>query len=162
MGLLLSVTNCILLLSLIFSGLLSKSVYFGYKGKEATVLVFIIYLGTIFISFLLCFSIQITYKIRKLRNGFLFWTLCVFNLLELFILLYFLFSEKITNMFLFVIFVLIISALKAVSIRIYHFLYPIDKKENTIQYWSDLCKCLFISMIITCLMLFLTIRIILQ
>ena len=158
-GLFLSVINGTLLLLLPFTGL-SKSMYWGYK--EAGLAMIIYYGGAVFISFVLCVSIQMIYKIKKIKNGFLFGILCFVNLLELFVLLSYLFAcKEITNLFLFIIMTLIVSILKLITIIIYHLLYPKDKDGDTIQYWNDLWKCLFLSIVITCVILFLTIMILL-
>ena len=157
-GLLISVINGILLFSFLFTGLLKEAIYFGYQGGGLATIV--IYGGSVYISFLFSFFIQITYEIKKSENGFLFWILCVCNLLELFILLYFLSSyEEITNMLLFVIIVSIIVVSKLLTIRIYYYLYPKNRTIDSIQYWGDLWICVFITIVIICVILFLTIRI---
>ena len=156
-----SVISYIILLLLFFTGLVNKGIYFGYK--ETILAMVILYGGSVHTSFIFCLSIQIIYKIKKLKNGFLFWGLCIFNLLELSVLLFLLFSyEEITNIFLFVASILIIGTLKLISIRIYYLLYPKDKKIDSIQYWGDLWKSLFISIIFTCIILFLTINILIR
>ncbi len=63
-------------------------------------------------------------------------------------------------MSLFVMFILIVSILKLISMKIYHLLYPRDKYVDSIQYWEDLWKCIFISIAITCMILFLMVMII--
>ncbi len=75
MGLLLTVINCNLLLLFFFTGLLKEAIYLGYR--EMALMNVIIYCGAIFVSFLFCFTSQIVYKMKKFKNGFLFWILCV-------------------------------------------------------------------------------------
>ena len=160
-GLLLSVINCILLLSLLFfTRILQESINWG--SHEAGLASMIIYCGTVYLSFLFNFSIQATYKIVNLENGFLFRILCVFNSLELFVLLRFFFLSGANNMFLFIVLIITISVLKIITVRIYHFLYPRNKEIDSILYWGDLWKGIFISIIITCVVMFLIIMIIIS
>ena len=125
---------------------------------------FIIYYGAVLTSFFFCFSIQATYKIRGAGNGFLFWILCVSNLIELFVLLksFFIYKE-ITDMFIFVILISTVSVLKIITIVIYHFLYPNDKEgRDSMLFWSDLWKGLAISLVFAFVMLFICITIFLS
>jgi hypothetical protein len=161
-GILLSAINCILLFLLPFMGLLKSSTYSKYSNKYDFFTFIIFYFGAVFISFLFCISIQATYKIKKIKNGFLFRILFATNVLELFFILKpFLIYDKITNMSLFVINILIISILKLITIIMYYFLYPRDKEVDVIPYLKDMWKSIFISIVIACMILFLTVMILL-
>ena len=156
-GLLLTVIN--FSFSLLLVWFMCKTIYWGFKEAGLGIIIFLG--GPIFISFLLCFSIQVIYKIKQLENGFLFRVLCSFNFVELFFILlhFFPYFDSVKNMFLFVTLVLLLSMLKIISIRIYHFLYPRDKYRDSIQYLRDMWKAIFISVVIACVIIFLIILI---
>ena len=154
-GLLLSAIS--LLFSLFFTTLIYlESVFFH-------IFAFLFYCGSpILLSFFLCFSIQSIYKIWQFKNGFLFRLLCVINILELCVLLCVFSYGEITNMVLFIVLILILIVVKIIILKTYHFLYPRDKKIDSILYWVDLWKGIFISIVITCMVVFLTIMIVLS